>query len=407
VTTLPVDASIDPQIINGVNRLNDLITSAETLNRNLPFQPIPVAAINAANVSGLSLNANVANALINAPATGSHSTVNPTGVTGTGFTNQRRETSTRLAAINPIERNGIDDVSDPAGRPTNQQVGNPNKDNEPITNLTNLLDLKVPPGTIQGTTVNILGDFRNTGFVFAENINIAATVDNLINERRLANPGTVEFEAGGGNWVFERGDRAQPGGFMSAVNWNINAQHIQSIGGTFEFKGMTDAQTAQFTSFLRAQLQSMYGENFTESDIRDAISQDFHANKKPNQLRMILAVVVAIIVVIVTQDTGAGLATSSSLTSRRYKLKMRKPLLSTRLGKDFELHSLTSWNGRRGAHLYSRLAKHRLTLNNITAARRWTLITGLIPAIPQWFLKPLVFSHRNRLSAETSTTLLF
>jgi hypothetical protein len=259
VTTLPVDANIDPQIISGVNRLNDLITSAETLNQNLPFQPIPVAAINAANVSGLSLNANVANALINAPATAIHSTVNPTGVTGTGFTNQRRETSTRLAAINPIERNGIDDTSDPAGPPTNQQVGNPNKDNEPITNLTNLLDLKVPPGTIQGTTVNILGDFRNTGFVFAENINIANTVENLINERRLANPGTVEFEAGGGNWVFERGQRAQPGGFMSAVNWNIDAQHIQSIGGTFEFKGMTDAQTAQFTSFLRAQLQSMYG----------------------------------------------------------------------------------------------------------------------------------------------------
>jgi filamentous hemagglutinin len=153
-----------------------------------------------------------------------------------------------------------------------------------------------------------LGDFRNTGFVFAENINIANTVENLINERRLANPGTVEFEAGGGNWVFERGQRAQPGGFMSAVNWNIDAQHIQSIGGTFEFKGMTDAQTAQFTAFLRAQLQSLYGENFTESDIRDAISQDFHANKKPNQLRMILAVVVAIIIVIVTQGSGAQLA---------------------------------------------------------------------------------------------------
>jgi Possible hemagglutinin (DUF637)/Pre-toxin domain with VENN motif len=155
-----------------------------------------------------------------------------------------------------------------------------------------------------------LGGFRNTGFVFAENINIANTVENLINERRLANPGTVEFEAGGGNWVFERGQRAQPGGFMSAVNWNIDAQHIQSIGGTFEFKGMTDAQTAQFTSFLRAQLQSMYGESFSESDIRDAISQDFHANKKPNQLRMILAVVVAIIIVVVTQGTGAQLAGS-------------------------------------------------------------------------------------------------
>jgi filamentous hemagglutinin len=76
---------------------------------------------------------------------------------------------------------------------------------------------------------------------------------------------------------------------------------------------MTDAQTAQFTSFLRAQLQSLYGENFTESDIRDAISQDFHANKKPNQLRMILAVVVALVITIVTSGADGGWSLGQAL----------------------------------------------------------------------------------------------
>jgi len=45
----------------------------------------------------------------------------------------------------------------------------------------------------------------------------ADTVGTLINARRLANPGTVEYEAGGGNWSFERGQRLISGGFISAT----------------------------------------------------------------------------------------------------------------------------------------------------------------------------------------------
>ena len=124
-----------------MNRLNDLIRSAETLNQNLPFQPIPVAPTSAANVSGLNLNASVANALIKAPAAGTRSTINPNGVTRPDITNRISETTTPLAAVITPERTGIDDESDPAAPPGSQQVGNPNKNNEPITNLTNLLDL--------------------------------------------------------------------------------------------------------------------------------------------------------------------------------------------------------------------------------------------------------------------------
>jgi hypothetical protein len=248
------------------------------------------------NIAGVTVN------LIKRPGT-------EIGLTGTTVSNEV------IVPPNP-DQGGDGNTNKPPGPPTGPNVP------PPITNTTNLLDISVPPGTLiasrscvkdQGGvetctpgTVNITGNFTNSGFIYTDVINIEETVNTLINGRRLANPGTVEFEAGGGNWIFERGDRLQPGGFISAAEWNINAQTIQSIMGTFQLNGLNEAQTAQLTAFLQGQLRELYGANLTEQQLIEAITTDFHRNKKPNQLRMIIAIVVAIIIVIATQGTGAA-----------------------------------------------------------------------------------------------------
>lgn len=121
-------------------------------------------------------------------------------------------------------------------------------------------------GEITGTNValNYANSILNTGTVSAQNLTV--NTDTLTNEQRSTNIGTIYQNVDGGVAV-TTGTVAQQGGFMSAMNYDVNVQTLDQIGGALQKFNTDGTADAAGTQAMLASLKSQLGGNFTQSSV--------------------------------------------------------------------------------------------------------------------------------------------
>ncbi|HEY9192097.1 MAG TPA: VENN motif pre-toxin domain-containing protein, partial [Methyloversatilis sp.] len=134
------------------------------------------------------------------------------------------------------------------------------------------------PGGELGAAVAIAltgGHIDNTGFVLTDGA-LAVTAEELENRKRSA----YYYErrkVSGGTLVIE-GDTVQPGGFMQAARWDLNAGGVSSVSGEFRVVGESAESTAVLSQAFEAQIAAVLGDNFEHEVARDNLHFRFHAN---------------------------------------------------------------------------------------------------------------------------------
>ncbi|WP_407060526.1 filamentous hemagglutinin N-terminal domain-containing protein [Burkholderia stagnalis] len=129
-------------------------------------------------------------------------------------------------------------------------------------------------GEITGTnvTLNYANSILNTGTVTAQNLTV--NTNSLTNEQRSTNVGTIYQIGQDGVLLKTTGTVAQQGGFMSAANYQLNAQSIAQIGGALQQLnadgGVNQAATQQMLSNLKSKL----GGNFTQQTVTDHLDTE-------------------------------------------------------------------------------------------------------------------------------------
>ena len=160
-------------------------------------------------------------------------------------------------------------------------------------------------GTIAGQNVNLNvdGTLRNSGQIMAgDTLNVkAGTIDNAPN---VVDIGTSAYKVEGG-WLQVTGTQVQPGGFMSAVNLNVQANAINAINDAFIVRNADGTTNQAATDALVSQLSANLGLNYTAGTVSDNIHQEFIKEQGP--FPTWVGAVVAVAISIVTAGAGAGL----------------------------------------------------------------------------------------------------
>ncbi|WP_262419877.1 beta strand repeat-containing protein [Paraburkholderia sp. 31.1] len=129
-------------------------------------------------------------------------------------------------------------------------------------------------GEISGTdvTLDYASSILNTGTVNAQNLTV--NTGTLTNEERSVNVGTIyQYQAElDGNITQTTGTVVQQGGFMSAANYDLNAQAINQIGGALQQVNADGSVDVAGTQALLASLQNQLGGNFTQSTVSDNLT---------------------------------------------------------------------------------------------------------------------------------------
>ncbi|MFJ4291923.1 DUF637 domain-containing protein [Cupriavidus sp. NPDC089707] len=163
-------------------------------------------------------------------------------------------------------------------------------------------------GTITGENISldIAGQLRNSGVVSAaDTLNVkAGSIDAAPN---VVDIGTSAYRVQGG-WNVITGTVVQPGGFMSAMHMNIEADAIHAVNDAFLIRnadGMVDeAATLAFVN----QLKDNLGVQYTAGTVADDIHTQFIKEKKGfGPLGQVVAIVAAIAISIVTAGAGAAI----------------------------------------------------------------------------------------------------
>ncbi|MXN77787.1 filamentous hemagglutinin N-terminal domain-containing protein [Burkholderia sp. 4701] len=132
-------------------------------------------------------------------------------------------------------------------------------------------------GEIAGTNValDFANSILNTGSITAKNLTVNTA--SLTNEQRSTNIGTIYNNVDGGVAV-TTGTVAQQGGFMSAMNYDLNAQAINQIGGALQqISGDGSVNTAA-TQAMLANLKSQLGGQFAQSTVGNNLHTDVIAD---------------------------------------------------------------------------------------------------------------------------------
>jgi filamentous hemagglutinin len=170
---------------------------------------------------------------------------------------------------------------------------------------------KLTGGTISGNdvTLDFSTSIHNTGTVTANTLTV--TTDSLVNEQRSVDIGKSAYEVKGG-WMEYTGTQLAPGGFMAAVNLDVNANSINSIGDALKVLNPDGSVDQQGTQALLAQLSANLGQDFTQTDAHD----DIHSNfiKKETGLGALGTIVVMIAISIMTMGAGAALVGAMGTT---------------------------------------------------------------------------------------------
>ncbi|CAD6514517.1 filamentous hemagglutinin [Paraburkholderia sabiae] len=163
-------------------------------------------------------------------------------------------------------------------------------------------------GEITGTnvTLNYANSILNTGSVSAQNLTV--NTGTLTNEQRSTNIGTIYQDVSGG---VEKttGTVVQQGGFMSAMNYDLQVQSLNQIGGTLQKVNADGSVDAAGTQAMLAGLKSQLGNQFTQSTVSNQLDTSLIADGGMGPLIAFqMVMLVAISVVTAGAGTGAAIA---------------------------------------------------------------------------------------------------
>jgi filamentous hemagglutinin len=168
--------------------------------------------------------------------------------------------------------------------------------------------LAVPTGgTISGENIKLSvdGQLRNTGQVVARDT-LTVKAESIDLSPNVVSIGTNAYKAQGG-WNVVTGTVVQPGGFLSAMHMDIEADSIRAINDAFRVTRADGTVDADASAALVAQLKESLGLNYTEGTVADDIHTQFIKEKKGfGILGQILAMAAAVAVSIVTAGSAAA-----------------------------------------------------------------------------------------------------
>ncbi|MFC5475790.1 filamentous hemagglutinin N-terminal domain-containing protein [Paraherbaspirillum soli] len=169
-----------------------------------------------------------------------------------------------------------------------------------------------PGGFISGNDVKL--DFsdsiHNTGVVQANTLTV--NTGTLTNEQRSVDIGRSAYAVQGG-WMEYTGTQLQPGGFMSAVNLNLQANRINSIGDALHIVNADGSENTAATQAALADLKNRLGGDFTRTAAEDHIHSHFIKDTSGlGAIGTVIAIVAAVAISILTM--GAGLAIVGAVT---------------------------------------------------------------------------------------------
>ncbi|WP_244136840.1 beta strand repeat-containing protein [Burkholderia pyrrocinia] len=129
-------------------------------------------------------------------------------------------------------------------------------------------------GEITGTnvTLNYAKSILNTGTVTAQNLTV--NTNSLTNEQRSTNIGTIYQTGQDGVLLQTTGTVAQQGGFMSAANYQLNADSIAQIGGALQQVNADGSVNQAATQQMLSDLKTKLGRNFTQQSVSDNLHTD-------------------------------------------------------------------------------------------------------------------------------------
>ncbi|CAG9170818.1 hypothetical protein LMG32289_02162 [Cupriavidus pampae] len=163
-------------------------------------------------------------------------------------------------------------------------------------------------GTISGDNIKIAvdGQLRNTGQVVA-NDTLTVKAGSIDLSPNVVSIGTNAYKAQGG-WNVVTGTVVQPGGFLSAMHMDIEADSIRAINDAFRITRADGSVDADASAALVAQLKESLGLNYVEGTVADDIHTQFIKEKKGlGILGQIIAMAAAVAISIMTAGSGAAL----------------------------------------------------------------------------------------------------
>ncbi|ULX52735.1 hemagglutinin [Cupriavidus taiwanensis] len=171
-------------------------------------------------------------------------------------------------------------------------------------------------GTIAGENVGLdfAGQIRNSGQVMAgDTLKVkAGSIDNAPN---VVDIGTSAYRVQGG-WNVVTGTVVQPGGFMSAMRMDIEADSINAVNDAFRVMRPDGSVDVDATKALVAKLKANLGLNYTEGTIGDDIHQQFIKEKKGfGPLGQIVAIVAAVALAVATAGAVSATIAAAQLTA--------------------------------------------------------------------------------------------
>lgn len=178
--------------------------------------------------------------------------------------------------------------------------------------------LAVPTGgTISGDNIKLTidGQLRNTGQVVARDT-LTVKAESIDLSPNVVSIGTNAYKAQGG-WNVVTGTVVQPGGFLSAMHMDIEADSIRAINDALRVTRADGSVDPDASAALVAQLKESLGLNYTEGTVADDIHTRFIKEKKGfGILGQIVAMAAAVAISIVTAGSGAWVlaAVGSTLT---------------------------------------------------------------------------------------------
>ena len=162
-------------------------------------------------------------------------------------------------------------------------------------------------GEITGTNValNFANSILNTGSISAENLTVNTA--SLTNEQRSTNIGTIYNDVDGGVAV-TTGTVVQQGGFMSAMNYDMNAQAINQIGGALQQLSADGTVNAGATQAMLANLKNQLGGQFTQSSVSNNIHTDVISDGGMGPIMIVQAVISVAASIAFSPILGAALS---------------------------------------------------------------------------------------------------
>ncbi|TVT77149.1 MAG: filamentous hemagglutinin N-terminal domain-containing protein [Denitromonas halophila] len=139
--------------------------------------------------------------------------------------------------------------------------------------------INLPGGKLDGDVAIALTarHVDNTGFVLTDG-QLSIDAEALENQKR--NAYYYEKRDVKGGTLTLRGDTVQPGGFMQAAQWELNADKVYSRSGEFIVTGTDAAQTAARTAAFEAEIRAILGNNFTYETAQDNLKTEFKKDRR-------------------------------------------------------------------------------------------------------------------------------